>query len=114
MSPAQARQWGFPFFPAFFSLFFSSFFSFFTLGVLTLPGVLPCCSEVAARGGGNGRRGRDGYVGEKFAQVQARPLPSPGAPGNCWWWGKPLTFSSLSESLELLLLLESEERPWSC
>lgn len=65
MSPAQARQWGFPFFPAFFSLFFSSFFSFFTLGVLTLPGVLPC-------------------------------------------------FSSLSESLELLLLLESEERPWSC
>lgn len=40
MSPTQSHQWEAFFFP---SSFF--FFSFFTLGFLTLPEALLCCSE---------------------------------------------------------------------
>lgn len=113
MNPAQARQWeGFFFSSSFF------FFSFFTLGFLTLSEALLCCCEPAAPGcgveGGAGGRGEKVPRVRQLPEFRAGTPPSLGASGTRLRRGKPLTFASFSESLELLLLLllESEERPW--
>lgn len=86
MSPTQSHQWEAFFFP---SSFF--FFSFFTLGFLTLPEALLCCSEPdCGAGGGGGRRG------ERVPPVSPRPgfragtPPSLGAPGTRYRGGSLL------------------------
>lgn len=110
----------------FFSCFF--FFSFFTLGFLALSEAPSCFLQPAAcfcgsgTVGGAGTQGQGQGEGEEAAGLAAEldlphpgsapdPGPSPGAAGErVQGEGRPLTFPSASESLELLLLLlESEE-----
>lgn len=105
MSQAQASQWEAFFFP----------FSFFTLGFLTLPRGFPCVFEPATPGCG-GVGVEKGFLGEMVAPVQGWVSALAWGAGYSLGRGKPLTFASLSELLELLLLLlsESEEVPWPC